>query len=199
MKRFRPYQRFRRPSAILVSAFVLGATLTLEAGGKLEVGWDKNANFSKYRTYTWADHPITTRPFVGIEIRANADEQLKMKGLTIDRDHPDLILNYYGQVDSMDSVPASDPTYAAVGGTPLQGTTMWTNNSVGTVVSVAKGALLIEMRDASTKQSIWRAMAKGTLKEKSSELQKQLQTSIAKMFQDFPPSKATQLSSSQKN
>jgi len=199
MKRLRPHKRSLRPSAVLVTAFMLGATLTLEAGGKLEVGWDKNANFSKYRTYAWADHPITTRPFVGIEIRANADEQLKMKGLTIDNEHPDLILNYYGQVDSMDSVPASDPTYAAVGGTPLQGTTMWTNNSVGTVVSVAKGALLIEMRDASTKQSIWRAMAKGTLKEKSSELQKQLQTSIAKMFQDFPPSKATPLSSSQKN
>ena len=192
MKGLSRYKRSTGPSAILVAAFLLCGTLTLEAGGKLEVGWDKNANFSKYRTYAWADHPTTTRPFVGIEIRANADEQLKMKGLTVDKDHPDLILNYYGQVDSMDSVPASDPTYAAVGGTPLQGTTMWTNNSVGTVVSVAKGALLIEMRDASTKQSIWRAMAKGTLKEKSSELQKQLQTSIAKMFQDFPPSRPAQ-------
>jgi len=181
---------FRYVSIIQVAVLLLCVTSTVQAGGKLEVGWDKNTDFSKYRTYAWGDHPPTTRPFVGIEIKANADEQLKMKGLTVDNDHPDLIVNFYGQVDSMDSVPASDPTYAAVGGTPLQGTTMWTNNSVGTVVSVSKGSLVIDMRDASTKHSVWRAIAKGTLKEKSSELQKQVQTSIAKMFQGFPPSKS---------
>ena len=190
MKRLERYPTSRSVSTVLVALFLLCGTLTLEAGPKLDVAWDKNADFSKYRTYTWADHPVTTRPFVGIEIRANTDEQLKMKGMMIDNDHPDLILNFYGQVDSMDSVPAADPTYTAVGGTPLPGTTMWTNNSVGTVVSVAKGALLIEMRDASTKHSVWRAIAKGTLKEKSSELQKQVQNSVAKMFQSFPPSKS---------
>ena len=176
---------------ILLAAFLVCFSLPMQAGSKVQTAWDKNADFSKYRTYSWADRPVPTRPMLGLEIRADADEQLRMKGLTVDQDHPDLILNFYGSVDSIDSVPASDPIYTASGGTPLPGTTMWTNNSVGTVVSVPKGSLVIEMRDASTKHSVWRAIARGTLKQKSSELQKQVQSSIARMFQDFPPSKPT--------
>lgn len=173
-------------------AFLACATLPLQAGGKVETAWDKNANFSKYRTYAWADQPTTTRPFVGIEIRANVDEQLRMKGLAIKKENPDLILNFYGSVDSSVSGPAADPLYTATGGTALLGTTMWTNNSVGSVTSVSKGTLVIDARDATTHQSVWRSIAKGTLKEKSSHLQKQVQNSIARMFQDFPPPKSAQ-------
>lgn len=173
-------------------AFLACATLPLHAGGKVETAWDKNADFSKYRTYAWADRPATTRPFVGIEIRANADEQLKMKGLTINKENPDLILNFYGSVDASVSGPAADPLYTGTGGTPLPGTTMWTNNNVGTVTSVPKGTLILDARDATTHHSVWRSIAKGTLKEKSSQLQKQVQNSIARMFQDFPPPKSAE-------
>lgn len=176
---------------LLVASFVC-ISLPLEAGSKVQVAWDKNADFSKYRTYTWADHPGTTRPMVGVEIRATVDHELRAKGLTIAQDHPDLILNFHGSVDYADSVPASDPTHAGSGGHPLPGTTMWTNNSVGSVVTVSKGSLVIDMRDASSDQSVWRGIAKGTLKPKASELQKQLHNSIASMFQDFPPSKSSQ-------
>lgn len=191
MNRAMNRQRFPSSGAsIVLIASLVCVSLPLQAGDKVQVAWDKNAYFSKYRTYTWADRPATTRPMVGVEIRADADEQLRMKGLTIDRNDPDLILNFYGSVDSLDSVPASDPTYTASGGRPQPGTTMWTNNSVGAVVSVSKGSLVIDIRDAATKHSVWRAIAKATLKEKSSELQKQVQNSIARMFQDFPPAKS---------
>lgn len=188
----RATSKFRIATGILLIASFVCVGVPAEAGSKVQVAWDKNADFSKYRTYTWADHPGTTRPMVAVEIRATVDDELRKKGLTIGGGRPDLILNFHGSVDYEDSVPASDPTYAASGGQPVLGTTMWTNSSIGTVVSVSKGSLVIDMRDASTDQSVWRGIAKGTLKPKPSELQKQLHNSIAAMFQDFPPVKSVQ-------
>jgi len=186
----RAISKFRIAVGILLVAAFVCVGVPAHAGSKVQVAWDKNTDFSKYRTYAWADHPGTTRPMVAVEIRATVDDELRKKGLTIGGDHPDLILNFHGSVDYEDSIPTSDPTHAASGGQPLPGTTMWTNSSVGAVVSVSKGSLVIDMRDASTDQSVWRGIAKGTLKPKASELQKQLHNSIASMFQDFPPAKS---------
>lgn len=183
---------FKSAEIVLFLAFLICIALPLEAGNKVQTAWDKSADFSKYHTYSWPDAlPTTTRPMVALEIKGSTDEQLKMKGFTIEAHHPDLIINFYGSVDSESSVPPSDPTYTASGGTPLPGTTPWTNRSVGTVASVSKGALVIDIRDASTNHSVWRGIAKNTLEQKSSALQKQIHSVIAQMFQDFPPPKSS--------
>jgi len=160
--------------------------------GDVKTAWDKNADFSKYRTYAWAPVGATSRPLLAIEVRADVDAELAKKGLTIDTDHPDLIVHAYGSVDSESSIPVSDPTYAASGSRPTDVVTMWSNPSVGSVSSVSKGTLVIDISDTSRRQSVWRAIAKGSLKEKSSELQKQVQKSVTRMFQDFPPSSQAQ-------
>ena len=177
-------------TGILLLLFALGLSLPLHAGSKVKTAWDENTDFSKYHTYAWAPAAATSRPLLAIAIRADVDAELKNKGLTIDPDHPDVIVHVYGSVDSESSIPVSDPTFAATGRRPVDGVTMWTNASVGTVSSVSKGTLVVDMSDAATKRPIWRAIAKDTLKEKSSELQKQVQESVARMFQDFPPSKS---------
>lgn len=185
-------QTFGSTEIILLLAFLSCISLPLEAGSKVQTAWDKNADFSKYHTYAWPDTlPTTTRPMVALEIKGSTDEQLKIKGFAIQPHHPDLIINFYGSVDSESSVPPADPTYTATGGTPLPGTTPWTNRSVGTVASVSKGALVIDIRDASTNHSVWRGIAKNTLEQKSSALQKQIHSVIAQMFQDFPPPKSS--------
>jgi len=177
-------------TGILLLLLVVGLSSPLQAGSKVKTAWDENTDFSRYHTYTWAPSAATSRPLLAIAVRADVDAELRNKGLTINPDHPDLIVNVYGSVDSESSIPVSDPTFAATGRRPVDGVTMWTNQSVGTVSSVSKGTLVVDISDASTKLPIWRAIAKDTLKEKSSELQKQVQASVAKMFQDFPPLKS---------
>jgi len=174
-------------NSVLLVAFLACASPALHAGD-VKTAWDKNTDFSKYRTYAWAPVAATSRPLLAIEVRADVDAELAKKGLTLNTDHPDLIVHAYGSVDSESSIPVSDPTYAATGSRPIDAVTMWTNPSVGAVSSVSKGTLVIDISDASRRQSVWRAIAKGSLKEKSSELQKQVQKSVTRMFQDFPPS-----------
>lgn len=175
-------------SAIVLLSFFLCFSSPLAAAADVKTAWDKNADFSKYRTYAWAPVEATSRPLLAMEVRADVDAELAKKGLTINTDHPDLIVHAYGAVDHESSIPVSDPTYAASGSRPHDAVTMWTNPSVGAVSSVSKGTLVIDMNDASRQQLVWRAIAKGSLKEKSSELQKQVQKSVTRMFQDFPPS-----------
>ena len=181
----------RKVNSLLLLAFMACASSTLHAGD-VKTAWDKNTDFSKYRTYAWAPVGATSRPLLAIEVRADVDAELAKKGLTIDTDHPDVIVHAYGSVDSESSIPVSDPTYAATGSRPMDAVTMWTNPSVGAVSSVSKGTLVVDISDASRRQSVWRAIAKGSLKEKSSELQKQVQKSVTRMFQDFPPSTKAQ-------
>lgn len=186
-------QMLLRPArAILLLSVFLFFSSPFAAAGDVKTAWDKNADFSKYRTYAWAPVAATSRPLLAIEVRADVDAELAKKGLTLNTDHPDLIVHAYGSVDSESSIPAADPTYAATGSRPTDAVTMWTNPGVGAVSSVSKGTLVIDITDASRHQSVWRAIAKGSLKEKPSELQKQVQKSVTKMFQDFPTSNPAQ-------
>src|SRR6267143_508261 len=60
---------------------------------KVSVGYDKSADFSKYKSYTWAQ-PTTppSRPLLYLNIEGAIDYELKAKGLTRTGTNGDLIL-----------------------------------------------------------------------------------------------------------
>lgn len=171
------------------------ATLVLSvagfyAGEKVEVDWDKSADFSKLRTYTWAEMPTTTRPLLALEIKGSIDQELTSRGLREANSGGDVIVSIHGSADSDVEVPVSDPTYAATGGEPLPNATVWSpGGSSGASRMIRKGTLVVDLVDSASRHPIWRGTASGALKTKSSELQKQVHKSVAEMFKDFPPQK----------
>jgi hypothetical protein len=61
----------------------LAAFSSLVLAQKVKVGYDKSAEFSKYKTYSWAT-PATppTRPLLYAEVVNSIDGELNSKGLT---------------------------------------------------------------------------------------------------------------------
>lgn len=67
---------------------------------KVNVGYDKGTDFSRYATYMWATPPAPpTRPLLYINITDGIDSQLEAKGLSRLEKDGDLVLIPAGGVD----------------------------------------------------------------------------------------------------
>jgi len=160
-------------------------------GQKIHVNkYDPNADFSKFKTYSWAPHGQVAHPMLAADIVGTIEDELTQKGLTQVTTNPDLIIQVYGSIDQELSFNSTDPLYNATGGIPpfdpsfsgpaLAGT--WGN----TTITVHKGELVIDLINASAKKLVWRGMSQQNLSTKPEKLESQVQDAIVKMFKQYP-------------
>ncbi len=156
---------------------------------KIKVEYDKNVDFSQFKTYAWDEFAHeTNKPGLKIAIMAAVEHDLTARGLTKVDTNPDLRIAGYGAVDSDVSISYSDMYYGYGGIAPFdQSFLMWgaVPGSVTTVM-VRKGQLIIDALDANKKKLVWRGMASGNLSDKRSKLMDQVNTSVEKMFAQWP-------------
>ena len=157
--------------------------------------FDKDKDFSKYRTYKWvaikdADQPddLTAR-----QLTAAMDGELTKKGLArTDEDTADLYIGYQtaiGQEKEFSSYNAGwgyGPGWGAgwygYGG-------MTSTTTYGSTSTVYIGQLDVSMYDAAAKQLVWRGVASRTLdpKAKPEKKQKNITKAVQKLFKNYPP------------
>jgi hypothetical protein len=88
-------------------------------GQKIHVNkYDPNADFSKFKTYSWAPHGAVAHPMLAADIVGTIEDELTQKGLTKVTSNPDLIIQVYGSIDQESSFTSNDPLYNATGGIP---------------------------------------------------------------------------------
>ena len=156
---------------------------------KIKVEYDKNLDFSKFKTYAWGHHDAVSRPMLALAIAGAIEEELTKRGLRKVDGNPDVYIKMYGSVDSEMSVSYSDPLYSGMGGIPSfdSGFVMWGYMPGGTTaVTVHKGQLVVDVIDASQKKLVWRGMATEKLSDNKQKLVKQVNTAVEKMFQQYP-------------
>src|ERR1700757_4109359 len=98
---------------------------------KVRVGYDKAADFVKFKTYTWTapTMPIT-RPLLYASIVGTIDHELKAKGLTRTERDGDLALTPAGGMEFGLNVAMGTPILPTYGGTPPTiDANMWTGAS----------------------------------------------------------------------
>ena len=174
------------------------ATLFLLAVGpawaqKVKVGYDKSADFGKYKTYSWIPRTApSTNPLLATLIDNNIDYQLHQKGLTKVDSDPDLLVKSYGGAEDVQGgfLP-QDPNYTATGGAPMPGDNMWVGSLPPTPVpQVMEGAITVDLFDTRQKHVVWRATATGKMDyDKRSKLLDQANKAVSEMFKKYPPSK----------
>ncbi|MEW6130219.1 MAG: DUF4136 domain-containing protein [Acidobacteriota bacterium] len=161
--------------------FVSLCFLLLLAGSsfaqKVNVDYDRGADFSKYKTYSWAMGTPAANPMVHQRIVAGVEAQLAAKGLRKVDSNPDLIVAYHAATDTQVSV-------SSWGGGPFGGWRM--GSGTATVNKVPVGQLMIDIGDVSAKRFVWRGTASATVSSKQEKNEKYLNTALAKMFQNFP-------------
>jgi hypothetical protein len=155
-------------------------------GQKVDVKLDKTVDFSKYKTYTWADGMPAKNPIVNQLIIESIERQLAARGLTKAAAGGDIQVLYVAAVDL-----------------DLQMTGLtWSNASnpmgsfatIGPPMDVRKGMLVVDMMDKKTERYVWRAVAKETLTyapsgdmaKDAQRVEKLVKKAIEKMFSKYP-------------
>src|SRR5689334_7691161 len=114
-----------RAAAIVTISLVFGAISAWAQ--KVETGFDKAADFSKYKTYAWIPRVNpAANPALATILDQNIEYELNEKGLHKVDSNPDLLVkSYSGPADVQSSYALEDPNFTATGGYPLPGGNMW--------------------------------------------------------------------------
>jgi Domain of unknown function (DUF4136) len=160
---------------------------------KVQAQYSKETDFTQFKTYAWMKHDAVARPELGLEIVGAVDEELRTRGLTQVEANPDLLVTYYGGLDTDTSIAGNDPSYSRSGGVPAAGTSVWTPSSIGggpsSSVYVQKGTLMVDLVDSKAKKLVWRGIATGTLDTNSGKALQEVDKSVEKMFAEYPAKK----------
>lgn len=175
--------------AILIGTFAKPFALAQ----KVNVGYDKSADFSRYRSYTWLEPGMPpARPILYSMIAGAIDHELKAKGLERIESGGDLMLVPEGGIEVGLSSSMGSPILPTYNGPPpAMNATMWTGSaaSVGSSGSyVPKGSLALSFIDRSTNKVVWSGNVKVGLdiERKKKSLEK-VESAIAKLLKNFPP------------
>jgi len=164
----------------LLSAAVLLVLTSAAFSREIKVDYDHHANFSQYKTYSWGKVE-TQNPLWDDRIKEAVDRELAKKGWT-------------------EVASGGDVTVMAIGTTRDQPTLQtfydgfpgWRWGGFGEATTWVEhyevGTLIIDMFDSRDKKLIWRGSASDTLPDKPDKAMKDLQKSVDKMFDHFPPS-----------
>jgi hypothetical protein len=175
---------------LVVAVPLFAFTPPLAAKKKADIVYDKTVDFSRYKTYAWVQGFPMIDPRMDQYIIHSVDDVLRRSGLTETKvSEADLVVTYNAARDSDLSVgTALDPTYAATGGMPVSGQSIWQTSSTGGVSThVNKGSLNFEILDRKANKAIWSGTAQGTISDKPGDHWSQVQKALDNLFHDYPP------------
>ncbi len=186
-------RRGRTWRALAAGGMLLLLAVAAAWAQKVETGYDKSADFSKYKTFAFVPRVTpAANPAIAAIIDGNVEYELNQKGLHKVDSNPDLLVKVYGGPGEVQSsVAAADPNYTATGGYPMPGTTMWAGSLPATPnPQVMHGSITVDLVDASQKHIVWRGTAKGKIDyDKRSKMLDKASKAVEEMFKKYPPSK----------
>lgn len=162
-------------------------------GQKIHVSYDKDTNFTQFKTFAWAPHGAVAHPMLAANVVGAIEDELKARGLqrvNIDQ-NPGLIIQVYGSVDQETTFNSTDPLYNATGGIPpfdpsFSGPITY-GNFGATSVTIHKGELVVDLIDAVNKKLVWRGISQQNLAANNpNKLLSQVNDAVSKMFKQYP-------------
>lgn len=146
--------------------------------------WDKEADFTQYKTYTWYEREQTKpqdaqqaqmmNPLMITRIQNEVDKALKEKGMQKVDEGPDVWVNY---------------TLGSVGRTEISQTGYGYGFGTTSVRDITEGTLLIDLIDARSNKLVWRGIAENAHREDASpqEINDTIDKAVAKVMKEYPP------------
>jgi hypothetical protein len=161
--------------------------------------FDKNADFSKYKTYKWVDIKGAEKvdDITDKQIKDAIDSVLVSKGLEkTTSDDADLYIGYQtaiGQEKQYTSFNSGGWGYGPGWGGGWYGGGMGGGMTTGTTSTIYTGQLALDMYDRNGHDLVWRGVASKTIdtKAKPEKRQKNLAKAATKMLKNYPPPKKT--------
>lgn len=173
-----------------------GAAMLLASGAlaqKVTTDYQKDADFSRYKTFMWIMEPKTRNPLTRQRVIDDVNAALSGKGLTLVTSDADVSVAAHAATEEERTL---DTFYDGFGGG-------WRwhggfGSATTTVNTYEVGTLVVDLFDARTKEAIWRGTSSKTLSDNPEKNAISLNKAVAKMFEHFPPAMNTRQSDSKK-
>lgn len=181
-----------KKATLLSMALVLLFASTAR-GQDIRYNYDKEADFSKFKSYTWVTLKGATpvNDITDKDIKQAIDAQLATKGLNkVDGDNADLFVAYQVDVGSEKQFTSYNTNWGYGGGWYRGG---WYGPSggmtTGQTSTIYNGQLALDMYDSAKQDLVWRGVATKTIdpKAKPEKQQKNISKAVAKLLKKYPP------------
>src|SRR5246127_500165 len=182
-------------TVLLLSALGLLLTVRSAFGQDVRYNFDKNTDFSRFKTYKWVilKDASTANDLVTKQLKDAVDAQLRTKGLTkIDDDSANLYIGYQAGVSQEKQFTSFSSDWGYGGGWYRGG---WygpgggMSTTTGSTSTIYIGQLALDMYDSANHDLVWRGVASKTIdpKAKPEKQQKNLAKAIKKLLKNYPP------------
>jgi len=182
-----------RLRAVMLFAFMFIAVGSLLAQD-VRYNFDRNANFSNYKTYKWVSVKDADRlnDMAERQVMEAIDAELALKGLKrVDEENSDLYIGYQVALNKEKQFTSysTDWGYGSGWGGRWYGGGMGTSSTYGSTSTIIVGQLDLAMYDRSMKAMVWRGSASKTIdtKAKPDKQAKNLKKAMAKLLKNYPP------------
>ena len=179
--------------------WIAGLLLQVGAAAAQDVryNFDKDTDFSKFKTYKWVDIKGTTKlnDLVDKQIKEAVDQQLATKGLTrVEDDSANLFIGYQAAVGQEKQFTSYSTDWGYGPGWyrgGWYGGGMGSSTTHGSTSTIYTGQLAVDMYDSANHDLVWRGVASKTIDEnaKPEKQQKNLAKAVKKLMKDYPPEK----------
>jgi len=162
-------------SAVTVLLFA-----TTAVAQQVKTDYDRSANFSQYKTFSW--EKVQTQDSLWVDrIKEAVNAALTAKGLTPVESGGDISIVAIEMTKNQQNL---NTFYDGFGGGWRWG---GFGEATTTVDNYKVGTLVVDLFDAHTKTLLWRGSSSDTLSDKSDKNIKNLDKGAQKMFDHFPP------------
>jgi Domain of unknown function (DUF4136) len=178
---------------ISFSGLLLTAIAAL--GQDVRYNFDKNTDFSHFKTYKWVTlkDAAKVNALVDKQIMAAVDAELATKGLSrVDADSADLYIGYQAAVGEEKQFTSYSSDWGYGGGWYRGG---WyggaggMSTTTGQTSTIYVGQLAVDMYDSANRDLVWRGLASKTINQKAKpdKQEKNLKKAVAKLLKNYPP------------
>jgi hypothetical protein len=150
---------------------------------QVKTDYDRSANFSQYKTYSW-EKVQTQDPLWVDRIKQAVNAAMTAKGLSPVASGGDVAVV---AMETTQNQSTLNTFYDGFGGGWRWRGGGGFGSSTTTVDNYKVGTLVVDLFDAHTKTIVWRGSSSDTLSDKSDKNIKNLDKGVQKMFDHFPP------------
>jgi Domain of unknown function (DUF4136) len=177
--------KIRRLAFVLMGTILLAGTASAQ---QVKTDYDRNANFTQYKTYSWEQ--VKTKDTLDVDrIKSAVNAALTAKGWMQVPSSGDVSIIALEITQNQQTLNTLYDGFGGgwgwrrFGGGGFGGF----GDATTTTDTYQVGTLVVDLFDTKTKQLLWRGSASDTLSNNSNKNIKNLDNGVQKMFKQFPP------------
>lgn len=168
-----------------LSVLFLVATFFSCSSVRVNVDYDKKANFENYKSYAYLKSGVDKAEISDLDkkrILYAIDEVMATKGFT-KSENPDVLVSIFTKERERVDV------YNNVGFGWGWGWNPWWGMGYSNVSTSPEGILFIDIIDANTKELVWQGEGSGYLTKNTEKKEERIKEFVSKILEQYPPQK----------